>query len=162
MSGVPGSGKSSYISYLRKEWEDDKFFICSTNHYFQRDLNGRFDPDADFLFDEAKLPQAHAICLKKFVEEIIPGSNSSVWADIVVVDNTNLTSLELSPYVCLGLAYGIPVEIITIMCDPRLAKDRNVHGFSLQSISKMDSILRKRTLPTHWNISVQTLNSVDL
>lgn len=157
MSGIPGSGKTSYVDRLVREDPDSKFCICSADHYFQTDSNGKYDQDEEYVFDPSKLADAHSSCMKKFIEEIVPGSKTSSWADVIVVDNTNSTAMELSPYVQIAMAYGVPVEIITINCDPHSAAERNIHGVSYQTCSRMDANIRNRAIPTFWKAKMTTL-----
>jgi predicted kinase len=72
------------------------------------------------------------------------------WVDVIVVDNTNLTALEMAPYVSLAMAYGCPVEIITVKCDPEVAAKRNRHGVPLAAIKGMAARLQQRQLPAFW------------
>ena len=154
MSGIPGSGKSTYVERLIREDSEKKFCICSADHYFQTDSSGRYDPEAEYRFDTSKLQQAHAACLRKFVDEIVPGSKNSSWADVIVVDNTNTTAMELSPYVQIAMAYNVPVEIVTINCDPHSAAERNLHGVSYQACSRMNANIQNRAIPTFWNVKL--------
>jgi tRNA uridine 5-carbamoylmethylation protein Kti12 len=161
MSGIPGSGKSTYIDRLIREDPEKKFCICSADHYFQTDSSGRYDPEAEYRFDPTKLSDAHGACIRKFVEEIVPGSKNSSWADVIVVDNTNTTTMELAVYVQVAMAYKVPVEIVTIYCDPHSAAERNLHGVSYQACSRMDANIRNRAIPTFWNVTTTNLPKED-
>jgi tRNA uridine 5-carbamoylmethylation protein Kti12 len=152
MSGIPGSGKSSYVNKLIQEDPDSKFCVCSADHFFQKNDQGRYDPDATYKFDPSLLPDAHGACLKRFIEEIVPYSKASSWADVVIVDNTNSTTMELAPYVQIAMAYKCPVEIVTVDCDPHVGAERNLHGVSYATCSRMSASIKNRAIPTFWNV----------
>lgn len=138
MSGIPGSGKSTYV----KEQMPDAV-VCSADHFFMK--NGRYD------FNPALLGQAHAACLKKFAEALQSG------APEVVVDNTNISTLELAPYVALAAAYGVHCAVITVHCHPEVAHSRNTHGVPLHAVQRMAEALQKRELPPYWDVEVVNL-----
>ncbi len=129
--------------------------------FFSKDSQGRYDPDSEYSFDSSKLSEAHGACLRKFVEEIVPGSKNSSWADVIVVDNTNTSAMELAPYVQIAMAYGIPVEIVTINCDPHLAVERNIHGVSYADCARMSANINNRAIPTFWNVKTTNLSTED-
>jgi predicted kinase len=139
MSGVPGSGKSTYTSTLKGE-----VVVCSADHYFM--------VDGEYRFDFTKLGAAHGACLRKFTETL-----REARADVLVVDNTNTSELELAPYVALAAAYSAPVEIVTVLCDPAIAAARNTHGVPEAGVRRMDAALRSRELPPFWNVKLTTL-----
>ena len=86
--GVPGSGKSHHTASLTGA------VVVSADHHFVELGNGTY------AFDPSKLGTAHGQCLRRYTEALQRGESH------VVVDNTNTTLLEMSPYVSLALAYG--------------------------------------------------------
>lgn len=137
MSGIPGSGKSTYI---KKTYPLS--IICSADHYM-------VDSRGNYLFDPSKLSMAHGRCLVKFVA-FIGGDNTRA----LVVDNCNLSYIDMAPYVDLALAFSISIEIITFECDPETAYKRGKHGVPMAALLAMarklnDSI--EETPPPHWN-----------
>ncbi len=133
MSGIPGSGKSTYSKKLGG-------VVCSADHWFER--------EGEYKFDPTKLGMAHGACLAKFTRALMAGE------DVIVVDNTNTSSLELAPYVALAQAFGASCELVTIQCDPDVAFARNVHGVPLETIRRMAAALSARTLPPFWAVKV--------
>ena len=132
MSGVPGSGKSTFTKGLEKP------VICSADNYFMK--NG------EYQFDVSKLAQAHGECLRVFTHALLEKS------ELVVVDNTNTTVLEIAPYYALAAAYGYHVKLVTVNCEPETAFARNVHGVPLQGIKAMHKRLGERWFPPFWKM----------
>ncbi len=147
MSGTAGSGKSTEAKRIAKENYDGglgtgNVVICSADDYFVKLGSG------EYKFDPRLLSQAHEECLLKFM-----GVFQSVWRPkAVIIDNTNLTAIEMAPYVAIAAAYGCEIEIVTVICDPKIACSRNVHGVPLQSVERMAQTLRQRELPRFWNV----------
>lgn len=131
-SGVPGSGKSTLAAK-----EHPGAPVCSADHFFER--------DSVYAFNPARLPEAHAACLRKFVELVQAGG----WP-VIVVDNTNTTAAEVAPYAALALAYDYALEIVTVHCDPDVAAARNTHGVPVHAVRAMATRLAERALPPWW------------
>lgn len=136
LSGIPGAGKTSYIKTIPgcvDTVSADSFFV---------------GVDGVYRFDPAKLPTAHARCLRKFTGIVTGHFASSV--DCLVVDNTNTTVAEIAPYYALAEAFGHEVEIVTIHCAPAIGAKRNVHGVSLKACQDMRGRIMTRNLPRWW------------
>ena len=144
MSGVSGVGKSTMARNIVAE---DGGVVISADDYFMRE--GRYE------FSAAKLPLAHAQCLRRYIELIQCAPASCTY---IVVDNTNTTVVELAPYVAIATAYGFPVELRTLRSELSFEKlaARSVHGCSLGVIRRMQSNLEKREIPTWWDVLVVT------
>ena len=116
MQGVSGSGKSTFVKGLvdnhRQGNHAASCVVCSADDYFGE----------DYAFDPAKLGEVHAACLKKFVGGVMAG------VELVIVDNTNCSTIELAPYVSLAQAFGYEVEIVRIARDLSDALDRAGNG----------------------------------
>jgi predicted kinase len=143
MSGVSGSGKSTYI---------EKHFplatCCSADTYFLH-----FDTK-EYRFNASKLGEAHAACFRRFIEAV-RGEDEWLASDLVVVDNTNTTIEEIAPYMIGAAAYGYQAEIITFARPTFLAvcealAMRNGHGVSADTIAAQARRLRDRKLPSYW------------
>jgi len=129
MRGLPGSGKSFFAKNLGGE-----NVIVSADDYFLH--NGRYE------FVPSKLGEAHAFCMRSFIDAI---HNNVV--DNVIVDNTNIRQWEIHPYYLVAQAYGLPVEIVTVNCNAEKAFGRNQHGVPLAAIQRMAVALANEVLP---------------
>jgi predicted kinase len=157
LCGIPGSGKSHFT----KDFDEETTTVVSADFLFQNraDMLGVSYNEA---FNPADLPEAHAQCLRRFTEIVArvddaPLSGEDYEADqkkIVVVDNTNITAVEMAPYVALAQAYGHDVEIHLFKCDPEVAFERNTHGVSKPVIKRMAAALEERELPPWWSSEV--------
>ena len=139
MSGISGSGKSTYI---KNHFPDA--MVCSADHFF---LNEK----GEYVFDVKNLSKAHGECLKKFVA--IVGFVSDKDA-VIVVDNTNTTPVEIAPYAQLALAYGHELEIVMIEYDSKKACARNEHEVPLKTVEAQAYRLNKleSKIPRWWNL----------
>jgi len=138
--GVPGSGKSHHTASLTGA------VVVSADHYFV-ELGG-----GTYAFDPSKLGAAHGQCLRRYTEALQRGEAH------VVVDNTNTTLLEMSPYISLALAYGYRVEIVRVTCDPAVAAARNTHGVPEGAIRAMHERITatfQTGLPPFWPVTVR-------
>lgn len=70
--------------------------------------------------------------------------------EVLVVDNTNTTTMEMNPYVKLAQAFGVSFEIVTIGCHPALAAARNVHGVPQEKVWEMYRRLNSAQIPKDW------------
>lgn len=133
MRGVSGSGKSTYA---KKQFPNST--IVSADLYFER--NGTY------TFDRTKLPYAHQWCWKQFFEAVQRGDQT------IVVDNTNTSVAEISPYILPAEAYGYSVEIITLEVDPATAAKRNIHQVSEEGVKRQfDRLVKEQKLfPPRW------------
>lgn len=136
MSGIPGSGKSTFI-----EKHFPQADVCSADKFFMA--------SGQYRFDASKLGAAHGECLRNFIHRV-----SCDPCETVVVDNTNLSALELAPYVAIANAFGITPELYTLNVEPAIAAARNVHGVPAAGIERMAKALAERKLPPYWNIKV--------
>lgn len=89
LSGISGSGKSTYGRKLLEGalWTS----VCSADDYFM--------VGSEYRFDASKLSLAHGQCFKKFIDLLKGGDQ------VVVVDNTNTSVVEIAPYVLGGQAW---------------------------------------------------------
>ncbi|MBD3277595.1 MAG: AAA family ATPase [Candidatus Aegiribacteria sp.] len=141
MRGLPGAGKSTWVS---RNCPDAH--VCSADDFFVGE-------DGVYRFDGELIPQAHALCLRRFVScmESLSG-NASDGPDSIVVDNTGLRAWEIAPYYSLGEAYGHSVEIVHVECDSETALARNVHGVSRERMQEMSENLKNEELPSFWKL----------
>jgi predicted kinase len=138
LSGVSGSGKSTYTKSLVGEAE--RLSVCSADHYFMSDGVYKFDP--------SKLSDAHGACFRDFLASL------QINTDMVVVDNTNTSAVEIAPYILGAQAFGYEVEVHTLMCetedDVKVCAARNAHGVPFQGVMAQHKRLQERQLPPWW------------
>lgn len=145
MSGVSGSGKSTYASSLAKP---EDLTVVSADHYFMEDGVYRFDP--------SRLGQAHARCLHNFIAALNQNEREPDHDRVLVVDNTNTTELELAPYVAVSAAYGHRPTLVTVVANLEVAAARNTHGVTLQGVRRQwDNIKHRRKIPLFWQIDTK-------
>lgn len=139
LRGIPGSGKSTYATSQERYASKRAFQKVSADDYF-------VGQDGIYRFDPKKLTEAHKDCWLAFAQAL----HNKI--DIVVVDNTNISWVEVAAYVLPAQALGYHVEIMTIVCDIDLALSRQTHGVPEDKVRAMYVSLGASfaTLPYHW------------
>ncbi len=141
MSGISGAGKDTYL----KQRFTREAKVVSADDYFMR--------DGVYTFSPSQLPAAHGKCLRDFNEVIsMPVSFHDVLPHDLVVNNTNLTTEELAPYVALAAAYSFKVELVTIHVEPHIAAARSLHVNAINVLKGMHDRLMARKLPPFWAV----------
>jgi hypothetical protein len=140
LSGLSGSGKSTYANKLQLQYKGT-YSIVSADHYFT-------EPGGHYHFDAGKLGEAHAICFRNYLYDLQHGQTIGIVG--VIVDNTNLSETEISPYMLGAAAFGYDAEIVTLLCHPDTAAARNVHGLTRKAIENQCRKLQHRRLPHYW------------
>lgn len=153
--------------------------IVSADDYFMR--------DGTFHFDVNKIGEAHASCLRRFLDFVhpddetppglslrvailrgLPGSGKSTWARRherlfdVCVDNTNTSVAEIAPYAASALAFGHRVRILTIRSRPEFAAARNIHGVPPITVGMMYQRMVTEVLPPWWTSLTINDDEIDL
>lgn len=143
LRGIPGSGKSRYALNLVRNERNERVHIVSADHYFDRGLGYKFDP--------TKLGAAHGQCLRRYSEYVADASMTTSRI-VMVVDNTNMSVVEMAPYMELAAAFRVPAEIIEFPCLVETAVQRNIHNVPRAAIEHMESIRARETLnmPARW------------
>lgn len=136
LSGISGAGKSTRVKKLKERFV---VVVVSADDYFMKDGVYQFNPK--------ELTQAHAACFKSFLEAI---QESDPTVEYLVVDNTNLSVEEISPYMLAAAAYGLEAEIQTVVVQLSVAASRNVHGVPMTSSQNQWNKLQSRRLPPWW------------
>lgn len=134
MRGSSGSGKSTYI-----EENFPDAVVCSADHYFT-DITGNYN------FDRRKLGAAHGECKDTFKEAVERRE------PLIVIDNTNTTLKEMSPYVKVAKYHGYRIECVRLVVPVEVAHERNVHGVPYGAVKAM--IERMADVPPDWHEKV--------
>lgn len=106
LRGISGAGKSTWA---KKHYPNA--VIASADDYFLQE-DGSYDYDLDQIDD------AHEACYQIFVKALLSKE------PLIVVDNSNVTVWEISPYVMPARSFGYEVEVLTLRCDPEIAISR--------------------------------------
>ncbi len=157
LSGVSGSGKSTYARKLWNALEPGNYCkVVSADDFFMR--------DGHYIFDPKRLSDAHGKCFRDFIAALNSNEGFKPEYDLVVVDNTNTTVSEVSPYILGAQAYGWDVEILTVMCrtdeDVKVCASRNSHGVPSDVVFAQHNRLCARELMPWWkNTTMYVENS---
>ncbi len=127
LSGVPGSGKSTYARNLGAD-------VVSADDYLPLKPQG-----ADFGI-------AHAKCMAYFQLLVMQHVAH------VVVDNTNTTAVEIAPYYLVAQAHDAEVTVLRFTCDAEAAFRRNVHQVPFQTFAVMLANFLRRDVMPWWHV----------
>lgn len=143
LQGVAGAGKSTYAAQRCAEFraQGDTVAIVSADDFFTNNEQG------EYRFDANDLGRAHGGCFRAFLNALARG------VDVVIVDNTNTTAVEIAPYMLGAQAFGYRAEIRRIHTNHVQAHARNVHGVALATVEKQ-VINMAETLPPWWSFEV--------
>jgi len=141
MRAIPGSGKSTMAKQLisKAQQEGKSGIICSADDYFYELGKG------SYAFDRTKIAEAHKYCFKKFMDAVNQG------IDLIIVDNTNLSAWEMSPYKQLGETMGYKVGINEVVADQGEAFKRQQHGVPEFAHKSMSEGFNKEFVPPWWD-----------
>ena len=133
MVGASGSGKTTWIRENIPEAT-----VVSTDLYWERTHKS---------FDKRDLDKAHAWAIRDFIMQC------AMQAPMIVVDNTNTTIAELSPYLAIAKAYDAEVGVIWMGVDhiEELTR-RNVHNVQEHTVRRHINNMASMRLswPFHW------------
>lgn len=150
LRGIPGSGKSTLAKQLWAEHTtlgaDVQTF--SADFFFMR--------DGVYIFNYRKLDEAHNQCFRGFVKTVVADPPTTPYGDVwhgkqvILVDNTHTTVMEMSPYVRIAKAFDVPFEIVTVDCPVEIAAARGLHNVPLDRVTAMRKRLVDAQLPKEW------------
>jgi dephospho-CoA kinase len=132
LRGSSGSGKTTLAEGLQKYGD---FTIYSADEAF-------VNSEGAFKFEPLRLIEAHAQCLRKFVEDIQKEPQKCR-----IVDNTNLTVAEVAPYYAIAEAYAAKPAILQVPVDFQVALKRGTHGVSELTLEKQNMRLNRVVFP---------------
>ena len=139
MQGVSGSGKSTLAQRILEEDQfEDGTIVCS-DYWFENEDTG------EYTFDATQIDKAHAYCFSNCLDAL----NDRL--DVILVDNTNTTTMEVAPYMLAVAATNIDSSedeqyeavILRVPCDDLdMAAGRNLHGVPLRGIQQQANRIR--------------------
>ena len=133
LQGVSGSGKTAWATKLveaeTERTDEYRACIVSADDYFVSLAGYKFDP--------SKLGEAHASCFKTFLACLQREA-----CELVIVDNTNASGEDLSPYMLAASAFGANATIVRVDCDLAIAAKRCVHNVPTNAISRQAEKIR--------------------
>jgi len=133
LSGPSGCGKSTWAK-ARASRSDARIF--SADDYMISDGIYRFEP--------ALLFEAHPWCFKNFMDIGLRGSHA-----LVIVDNTNTSAVEISPYYLAAQAYGYEAEIVRFEGEIH----PNVHGTPDYKVQEQNKRFLTRDVMPWWTVT---------
>lgn len=117
--------------------------ICSADEYFYNLGQG------SYKHDPSKIADAHKYCFKKFIDAIKNNVN------LIIVDNTNLSAWEISPYKMYAETHDYNVKITQVNVDPNVAFSRQQHGVPDHAHKRMSNSLNKEFIPHWWDKEIK-------
>jgi len=188
LSGLPGSGKSTWAKEKLGKLasgrvpndiyppgtiraHENGILISADLFFMKEDSEGK----EEYVFSPEKIGEAHASCFRNFIwamEESHRGSTKSL--DLIIIDNTNLSTEEIAPYMLGAAAFGYESEIFSILpFDHDLLQTRRgnlinflhsqtKHGVPKETLEKQLKVLEGRKLPPWWKETRIPLHSLML
>ncbi len=101
LRGLPGSGKSTYASDLvakHKDFQKEAPLIINADSFLMA--------DGEYFHTVERSRDAHLRCMREFVSGVVARH------ELIVIDNTNTSALEMVPYVKVAEAHRYEVSII--------------------------------------------------
>lgn len=150
MVGPPGSGKSTFANRVSKA---EGGVVCSADYWM-------VNAAGEYHFDPAMLTACHRLCMHKAWVALCAGRSP------VIIDNTNLSLLEVAPYVALaGMAeveagVHVSVDFVVIKESFEICRERQTHGvpdFRLEKMCEAAQRWESRDLPPYWGIRKVTI-----
>jgi predicted kinase len=133
MRGPSSFGKSTYAA---RTWPGAA--VCSADHFMYE--------GGVYRFAQEKLPEAHRLCMTKFVFHLTQGT------DVIVVDNTNIRVEDIAPYYRLAETFGAEVRVVQMVANPFRTAGRNVHGVPPNRVLAMYRLMGP--LPKEWAVDL--------
>lgn len=141
LRGLPGSGKSTWV---KQEFKGRDHIVYSADNFLVK--GGRYE------WDFKKVGDAHGECLKNFIFGVQHRTNFPETK--LIVDNTNLTSVDLAPYIAISKAYCLEFCIVIFDVDSEIAFKRNIHTVPWESYQKKVMLLKNDKMPSYWRPNI--------
>lgn len=124
LRGLPGSGKTTYA---HRFW--DKKYIVSADDFF-------INAEGVYVFNKEKIGEAHEKCWRQFYQLL----NLDAPPPYIVVDNTNISAQEMTPYTMAARAVlrdKVRIFTLNLICSPETALNRQTHGVPIFNLGVM-------------------------
>ena len=141
LQGISGSGKTHFANDFVARMHARSTVVSADDFFYARG-------GGTYAFDPTKLGEAHRVCFSNFLAAI-----QEEVAEVIVVDNTNSTAVEIAPYVLAGETFGYEVEILQVVCDPAVAAARNRHNVPEATIRAMAERIATCQMPPWWRVT---------
>jgi predicted kinase len=154
LSGLPGSGKSTWAEKFKKEHPDNQVVIISSDRQFVGE-------DGVYRFDPSKIKEAHGNSLRYYISCVERLYLTTTHDVTIIVDNTNLTVEDIAPYYAVADAWNVSMVHVLHINPPKegplSAHARNVHGVPLQTFVRMTQnwVRTSEKWPHRWRLSFQ-------
>jgi len=139
--GIPGAGKSTYVSNLAKSQGYEQLCVVSADDYFMvnvRKTNPRTGKPyhvREYVYNPSKIAFAHSECMRGFMNLLMTG------AEAIAVDNTNIHRWEYQNYEMAAHLAKYEVEVVEVMPSSvqelMVCAARNVHRVPPEIVGKM-------------------------
>lgn len=136
MRGLPGSGKTTFAKNL---------FPCAL--IFGADQN-MTNEKGEYAFDPKKLNSCHKLCMLDFINALMYKNEN-----VLIIDNTNTSAIEIAPYISVANAFDYESEIITLKCSTEHSVKNNTHGVPIEAVLKLDKKMQD-PLPPFWKHTI--------
>lgn len=146
LQGPPGAGKTT--------WAERQHGSIASSKYGERIAIVSADTERERIIGRT-LAEAHAACLRRFVDLLNVPPRVAGTTMHIIVDNTNTTQAEVAPYVALGMAYG---HVVTLRTFPGRGPGMDVHNVPAHVYHAMVDRISKFAPAPFWDIRIVPYN----
>jgi len=144
LCGIPGSGKTTLANQMLGSFDGPFGLVSADQHMVD---------EQGYHFDFRRLGAAHGACLREAARLLL---DPQCGIELLVVDNTNCAINEPAPYAELALAGGHELRTLVVLCDPKVAVGRQVHGVEPAHVfhRHLQLMADYPRFPPRWNLEV--------
>ncbi len=139
LRGIPGAGKTYLCQEIQTALE-------ATKEIARIAVDDFFTVDGKYVFDASRLNEAYDATFNDYLDKL-----DDPEVDLILVDNPNIRSYEVSPYVTCASVYGVPHGVATIHCDPCVASSRHEKKMQESKVFDMHQTLINQDFPVRWH-----------